>query len=173
MNSDVSQKGLTSSDACMALFESIRPAGYTPLSYSCERKRIDPFFLKCSKCSKADVKPIIVYIITDGAPTTDRGLATSVPTFAMLKRIDESLTRLGLPRKTVGINVTQIGFDEGATQFLQQLDDHPLFGDRVDCVSDYEQEMVQCEKQGVYLTPDMYELVFLLHLKSLSVWALP
>jgi hypothetical protein len=74
----------------------------------------------------------------------------------MLKRIDESLTRLGLPRKTVGINVTQIGFDEGATQFLQQLDDHPLFGDRVDCVSDYEQEMVQCERQGVYLTPDMY-----------------
>ena len=40
-------------------------------------------------------------------------------------------------------------------------------------MSDYEQEMVQCEKQGVYLTPDMYELVFLLHLKSHSVWALP
>ncbi len=32
------------------------------------------------------------------------------------------------------------------------------FGDRVDCVSDYEQEMVQCEKQGVYLTPDMYAI---------------
>jgi hypothetical protein len=29
-------------------------------------------------------------------------------------------------RKTVGVNVTQIGFDEGATQFLQQLDDHPM-----------------------------------------------
>ena len=156
MNNDVSQQGVASAEMCQSLFDSIRPAGYTPLSYSCERKIIDPFFVKCSKCSKADVKPIIVYIITDGAPTTDRGLATSVPTFAMLKRIDESLTRLGLPRKTVGINVTQIGFDEGATQFLQQLDDHPLFGDRVDCVSDYEQEMVQCEKQGVYLTPDMY-----------------
>ena len=82
---------------------------------------------------------MIIYVITDGAPTTDRGLATSVPTFAMLKRIDDTLVRLGLPRKTVGVNVTQIGFDEGATQFLQQLDDHPLFGDRVDCVSDYEQ----------------------------------
>ena len=100
---------------------------------------IEPFFEKCSKCSKADVKPLIIYVITDGAPTTDRGLATSVPTFAMLKRIDDTLVRLGLPRKTVGVNVTQIGFDEGATQFLQQLDDHPLFGDRVDCVSDYEQ----------------------------------
>jgi hypothetical protein len=212
MNSDVSQLGLTSSDACQALFESIRPAGYTPLSYSCERKIIEPFFQKCSQCSKADVKPIIIYIITgahlstahhashiiashiiashiiashiiashiiashiiashiipDGAPTTDRGLATSVPTFAMvpphrshnvtkistfpsdsfpslppasntpalsialtppmqLKRIDDTLTRLGLPRKTIGINVTQIGFDEGATTFLQQLDDHPM-----------------------------------------------
>ena len=43
-----------------------------------------------------------------------------------LKRIDDTLTRLGLPRKTIGVNVTQIGFDEGATTFLQQLDDHPM-----------------------------------------------
>lgn len=104
MNSDVSHRGVSSSEMCQKLFESIRPAGYTPLSYSCERKIIDPFFQKCGQCSKADVKPMIIYIITgisappslplvaspphsaaDGAPTTDRGLATSVPTFAMVQ----------------------------------------------------------------------------------------
>jgi hypothetical protein len=68
MNSDVSHQGLASAEMCQSLFESIRPAGYTPLSYSCERKIIDPFFQKCSQCSKADVKPMIIYIITGAAP---------------------------------------------------------------------------------------------------------
>jgi len=54
------------------------------------------------------------------------------------------------------------------------LDQHPKFGDRIDAVSDYELEMVlpptagfplvpltqahqvQCQQQGIYLTPDLY-----------------
>ncbi len=34
------------------------------------------------------------------------------------------------------------GFDDAATKFLQELDQHPKFGDRIDAVSDYELEMV-------------------------------
>ena len=58
--------------------------------------------------------------------------------------MDSTLSSLGFPRKTIGINVTQIGLDEvrvandivlgpkqrftmsqGASEFLQTLDDHP------------------------------------------------
>ena len=58
------------------------------------------------------------------------------------RQMDSTLKSLGFPRKTIGINVTQIGLDDvnaflqffeattltalqGAAEFLQTMDDHP------------------------------------------------
>ena len=52
---------------------------------------------------------MIIYCITDGAPTTERGMPTTVTTYKMLEYLDQTLITLKLPRKTIGFNVTQIG----------------------------------------------------------------
>ena len=52
---------------------------------------------------------MIIYCITDGAPTTERGMPTTVTTYKMLEYIDSTLQSMKLPRKTIGFNVTQIG----------------------------------------------------------------
>lgn len=156
MNSDVRADNVTSASALQQIFARVRPMGFTPLASSLERKVLEPYYEMLRSTPAANVKPMVIYICSDGAPTTERGLKTYQPTFTMLGKMDSMLQSLGLPRKTIGINVTQIGLDDGASEFLQTLDDHPQFGDRIDCVSDFEVEMVQCQTQGVYLTPDMY-----------------
>ena len=57
----------------------------------------------------SEVKGMIIYCITDGAPTTERGMPTTVTTYKMLEYLDQTLTTMRLPRKTIGFNVTQIG----------------------------------------------------------------
>ena len=52
---------------------------------------------------------MIIYCITDGAPTTERGMPTTITTYKMLEYVDQTLTSMKLPRKTIGFNVTQIG----------------------------------------------------------------
>jgi len=156
MNSPISGKRIKNPEEVTALFDQVRPCGFTPLASTCDRKILRPYFERISKLPPAEVKGMIIYCITDGAPTTERGMPTTITTYKMLEYIDQTLVSLKLPRKTIGFNVTQIGFDDAATKFLQELDQHPKFGDRIDAVSDYELEMVQCQAQGVYLTPDLY-----------------
>jgi hypothetical protein len=52
---------------------------------------------------------MIIYCITDGAPTTERGMPTTITTYKMLEYLDQTLVTMKLPRKTIGFNVTQIG----------------------------------------------------------------
>lgn len=156
MNSSVRADNVASPADLHNIFSRVRPMGFTPLASALESKVLDPYYEMLRATPAANVKPMVIYVCTDGAPTTERGLKTYQPTFTMLGKMDSTLQSLGLPRKTIGINVTQIGLDDGASEFLQTLDDHPHFGDRIDCVSDFEVEMTQCQAQGVYLTPDMY-----------------
>ena len=90
-------------------FEQVRPCGFTPLASTCDRKILRPYFERISKLPPAEVKGMIIYCITDGAPTTERGMPTTITTYKMLEYIDQTLVSLKLPRKTIGFNVTQIG----------------------------------------------------------------
>ncbi len=90
-------------------FEQVRPCGFTPLASTCDRKILRPFFERISKLSPSEVKGMIIYCITDGAPTTERGMPTTITTYKMLEYLDQTLVSLKLPRKTIGFNVTQIG----------------------------------------------------------------
>ncbi len=197
MNSDVRADNVTSPSALEQIFARVRPMGFTPLASALERKVLEPYYemLRCTPA--ANVKPLVIYVCSDGAPTTERGLKTYQPTFTMLNRVrsccssclhtvlfdfscqmDSVLQSFGLPRKTIGMNVTQIGLDDvrlfksvlnphlhltafaggvgvsadsgrpSAVRTVQSAvhanhDSVRRFGDRIDCVSDFEVEMVQ------------------------------
>jgi hypothetical protein len=135
MNSPISGKRLKTSEEVAALFDQVwrllehvvdlrtrraescltltavqvRPCGFTPLASTCDRKILRPYFERISKLPPNEVKGMIIYCITDGAPTTERGMPTTVTTYKMLEYIDSTLQSMKLPRKTIGFNVTQIG----------------------------------------------------------------
>lgn len=87
----------------------VRPCGFTPLASTCDRKILRPYFERISKLPPSEVKGMIIYCITDGAPTTERGMPTTITTYKMLEYLDQTLITMKLPRKTIGFNVTQIG----------------------------------------------------------------
>lgn len=130
MNSPVRADHVASSADLEKIFARVRPMGFTPLASALESKVLEPYYEMLRSTPAANVKPMVIYICTDGAPTTERGLKTYQPTFTMLGKVplpfilllivrimmvnqmDSTLSSLGFPRKTIGINVTQIGLDE-------------------------------------------------------------
>ena len=98
----------TAGQGCLTAVQ-VRPCGFTPLASTCDRKVLRPFFERIAKLPPSEVKGMIIYCITDGAPTTERGMPTTVTTYKMLEYIDSTLQSMKLPRKTIGFNVTQIG----------------------------------------------------------------
>jgi hypothetical protein len=133
MNSPVRADHVASSADLEQIFARVRPMGFTPLASALECKVLEPYYEMLRSTPAANVKPMVIYICTDGAPTTERGLKTYQPTFTMLGKVtlpfilllivrlmmvhqmDSTLSSLGFPRKTIGINVTQIGLDEVRT----------------------------------------------------------
>lgn len=91
MNSDVRADNVTSASALEQIFARVRPMGFTPLASSLERKVLEPYYemLRCTPA--ANVKPMVIYICSDGAPTTERGLKTYQPTFTMLGKVRSTL----------------------------------------------------------------------------------
>ena len=129
MNSSVRADNVASPADLHNIFSRVRPMGFTPLASALESKVLDPYYEMLRATPAANVKPMVIYVCTDGAPTTERGLKTYQPTFTMLgkvacflstlldhqltlRQMDSMLQSLGLPRKTIGINVTQIGLDD-------------------------------------------------------------
>jgi len=51
----------------------------------------------------------------------------------------------------------QVGNDQKATRFLEELDNHPQIGGLIDCTSNFELEQAEMSrKSGIDLTPEMW-----------------
>jgi hypothetical protein len=51
----------------------------------------------------------------------------------------------------------QVGNDQKATRFLEELDNHPQVGGLIDCTSNFELEQAEMSrKSGIDLTPEMW-----------------
>jgi hypothetical protein len=87
MNSGVRADNVASPAAVEQLFAQVRPMGFTPLASSLESKVLEPYYEKLRTTPAGNVKPMVIYICTDGAPTTERGLKTYQPTFTMLAKV--------------------------------------------------------------------------------------
>jgi hypothetical protein len=87
MNSSVRADNVSSSADLEQIFSHVRPMGFTPLASALESKVLEPYYEMLRSTPTANVKPMVIYICTDGAPTTERGLKTYQPTFAMLSKV--------------------------------------------------------------------------------------
>jgi hypothetical protein len=87
MNSPVRADHVSSTADLQQIFDRVRPMGFTPLASALECKVLEPYYEMLRSTPAADVKPMVIYICTDGAPTTERGLKTYQPTFTMLGKV--------------------------------------------------------------------------------------
>ena len=87
MNSSVRADNVASPSDLHNIFSRVRPMGFTPLASALESKVLDPYYEMLRATPAANVKPMVIYVCTDGAPTTERGLKTYQPTFTMLGKV--------------------------------------------------------------------------------------
>lgn len=87
--------------------------------------------------SRETSKPLLVIIATDGEP--DEGIATFVATARYL---------LTMPGRNVRLGIMACTQDDRAVAWLNELDDDPVVGDKVDVCDDYESERVEVLKSG-------------------------
>jgi hypothetical protein len=102
MNSPVHADSVASAADLEQIFARVRPMGFTPLASALEGKVLEPYYEMLRSTPAANVKPMVVYICTDGAPTTERGLKTYQPTFSMLGKVTRSAQALLCLRIAVG-----------------------------------------------------------------------
>ena len=101
--------------------------GLTPIGTELEKQIIKPFVF-----GRRPTKPILVIIITDGAPAGEDKSTLSTVIKNTAQRLD---SMPGLGRNTVSYQIAQVGKDQGATNFLTQLDNDQDVGKLIDCTS--------------------------------------
>ncbi|ESK86707.1 von willebrand factor [Moniliophthora roreri MCA 2997] len=104
-------RSLTSVTQVEEIFGSVFPRGRTPLGGKL-RELLSSYVTRYEKDNT--IKPVIFLFITDGAPKNE----TKTVILEFARKLDSLNARL----TQVGIQFVQIGDDEGATRFLEHLD---------------------------------------------------
>jgi len=114
-----------------------RPRGTTPLA-----SRLH--WIVESRQDKA--KPLLIIMATDGEP--DEGVAATVATVRHI---------LTLPGREVRLGIMACTQDDGAVAWLNNLDDDPVVGNKVDVCDDYEAEKKEVlRKRPRFMLSDYY-----------------
>ena len=106
--------------------------GTTPLGENLRKKVLDTRLVLQQVRANNLQKPILLLAITDGAPMPEKPQVL----FEALRYASDAFSRN--PRYGAGaisFQFAQVGKDEGARQFLAQLDSDPGVGKLVDCTS--------------------------------------
>lgn len=131
--------------------------GTTPLGTQLHEQIVKDIVRKAQTNSLP--KPVLVIGITDGKPEGEHTNALN-DAIAHAKRYTSN-TIYG--SGAVSFEFAQVGEDENAHEFFDQLDNDPEVGMLVDCTSSYEQEDEQMRKTtGYELTPQLWILKLLL-----------
>lgn len=105
-------------------------------------------------------KPVLIIAVTDGAPAgEDRYTIVKV-----IKAASEELARTRYGPDALSIQFAQIGNDQGARAFLEELDKNPSIGGLIDTTSNFEVEQDDCARANppFNLTPDLWLVKMLL-----------
>lgn len=87
--------------------------------------------------SRETIKPLLVIIATDGEP--DEGTACFVSTARKV---------MTMPGRNVRLGIMACTQDDRAVAWLNELDDDPVVGDKVDVCDDYESERTEVLRSG-------------------------
>eukprot|EP00667_Euglena_gracilis_P005855 EG_transcript_5902 len=162
MNATVDRDQIRTEGDVMDLLRSVRPHNGTPMGTSMKTKVVEPYLaeLRKKKGKWTAVKPLLVVTVTDGAPS---GEPTNM-LFKVIRRCRDDLVGLGLSGNEVAFQFAQVGTDPGATEFLDNLDNHPDIGRFVDATQPFEQEAQQWAQTSggaSAMTQDLYLLKLL------------
>ncbi|KDE02359.1 hypothetical protein MVLG_07080, partial [Microbotryum lychnidis-dioicae p1A1 Lamole] len=151
MNSRVEGNGINSESGAMQLIENVKFSGLTPLGQALDEKVLQPLVL--------GPKPVVVIAVTDGIPSEPRDNITRV-----IINANSELVRTRYGSDAISYQFAQVGNDQKARAFLEELDKHPEIGDLIDTTSNYENEAddIARNNAGVELTPSLWLVKLLL-----------
>ncbi|GAA5996525.1 hypothetical protein JCM5350_001123 [Sporobolomyces pararoseus] len=159
MNSRVEGNGLRTEQEANNLVSQVRFSGLTPLGTNLNNKVLEPLVLGPARARQLK-KPVLIIAVTDGIPGGEaRETLTNV-----IINANNVLRQTHYGPDAVSYQLAQVGGDQKARAFLEEIDNHPIVGDLVDCTSNYEAESEEMARANppVDLTPELWLVKMLL-----------
>jgi uncharacterized protein YegL len=128
--------------------------GSTPIGKNLVTKVLQPYVYSKVNANNVNqfTKPVMVYIITDGAPDDKAELKHNI------QQCKQWLQQTPYGKSAVNIMFAQVGRDKNASQYLRELDNDRDIGEDVDTTGNFELEYDKYIAKGVNLTPDLWLL---------------
>lgn len=156
MNGKKDRDHIVSESDVMRLLMEAKPCGLTPIGTSLKSKVLDPYLQTLKRPQdRTKLKPLLVITITDGEPQGE----PKDTLFVIIQDCRDRLAAMGFSGNEVAMQFAQVGDDPRATEFLDNLDNHPEIGRFVDATSNYEREAEQWHQRSggsSVMTPDLY-----------------
>jgi len=128
LNSPLMYRGIKGSDTIMSIFDQVQPRGRTPTGATLE-KVLNDYMTKLDNTVGTpeyyNLKPLDIVVLTDGVPTDD-------PKKVLVEAVGR-MKRANHHPNSVGVQIIQIGNDDGAIEALKDLM-HGDVGSMVDTV---------------------------------------
>jgi len=158
LNSNLQGNNINSEQAALQLVQQVKFSGLTPLGTALDQKILQPLLLGPAR-QNALQKPLLVIAITDGTPAGE----PSDKIIQVIVNANRELQQSRYGPDAVSYQLSQVGNDQKAQQFLTSLDDDPNIGRLIDQTMDYEAEQAQMmQKTGQDMSPDMWIMKLLL-----------
>ncbi|WWD22551.1 hypothetical protein CI109_107044 [Kwoniella shandongensis] len=158
LNNRLEGNNITTEQQALQLVQQVKFSGLTPLGTSLYQKILQPLVLGPAMQNRLQ-KPVLAIIITDGTPAGE----PKDEVFKVIMKTDQDLKRSRYGPDAVSYQFAQVGTDMKSMKFLEELDNHPVIGNLVDCTSNFEAEQAEMmRKSGIELDPNMWLLKLLM-----------
>ena len=142
---------LTSVDKVQKEISKMKYNGGTPMGSGINKFVLEPLVYKPA-ARQSLRKPVLVIVITDGAPDNKYEVRNAV----MTAKSTLGETKYG--SKAVSFQFAQVGRDRQAQQWLSEIDSDVDIGDMIDATSYFEHEQEEYSRKGIDLTPYLWIL---------------
>lgn len=138
-----------------SILKNIKYSGGTPLGKMLYTKILEPFLYKKFQNNSFN-KPLLVFIITDGVPDNKQEVTNTI------FQCKDWLKKNSISTNSCSFMFAQVGKDQGASQYLKELDNDKYIGEDIDTIGNYEFESIKYLSKCIDLTPDLYLLQLML-----------
>ncbi|WOO81659.1 uncharacterized protein LOC62_03G005182 [Vanrija pseudolonga] len=163
-NSNVEGNNIKAESQVGELVDRAKNTSGTPMGTSLDEKVLKPLLVKPAKSLiKKLKKPLLIIVITDGAPYGEKGVKNNrdkLPQVVRQTAAEMAKTKYGA--SAVAYQFAQVGDDEKAREFLSWLDEDPEIGGYIDQTMGFEYEQDQMAKQGAELSREVWLMKLLL-----------
>ncbi|GAA5827555.1 hypothetical protein JCM11251_001730 [Rhodosporidiobolus azoricus] len=152
MNGRTMGSNITSEQQAAQLLGGVNFSGLTPFGTALDQKILQPLVVGPARAN-ALRKPVLVIGVTDGEPAGEdrRALVNAV------KNAKAALQQTRYGPDAISLEIAQVGNDQKARHFLEELDSDPNVGSLIDVTGTYENEQDNMLKQtGMSLSPDLW-----------------